>query len=127
MAIDLADKLWLMADQEIYQGAPEDLLINKVFRKLLLNSPAEFDEKTSTFRLKRDLKRTVIIQGEKRYRLMTKKAMERIGFQAVESESERSVVVVEQEGAPVWQYTYRQVNLAFTSLYNLATHIKINH
>ncbi len=43
IAIDVADKLWVMADNDISQGAPEDLLINAVFRKLFLNSPAEFD------------------------------------------------------------------------------------
>jgi iron complex transport system ATP-binding protein len=126
IALDVADRLWLMADNDIFQGAPEDLLISKVFRKLFLNSPAEFDPKTSTFRFRRELKMEVTIQGEKKYRLLTKRAMERIGFQTnEESESDILIVIHEQDGLPLWQLLYNETIFMFNSIYSLATHLKI--
>jgi iron complex transport system ATP-binding protein len=128
IALDVADKLWLMAENDIFQGAPEDLLISKVFRKLFLNSPAEFDAKTSTFRFRRELKREVIIQGEKKYRLLTKRAMERIGFQTnEESTSGFKVVIFEQDEKPQWQLSHNESKLIFDSIYTLAAHLKNIH
>ena len=126
IALDVADRLWLMAENEIFQGAPEDLLISKVFRKLFINSPAEFDEKTSTFRFRREFKKALIIQGVKKYRLLTKRAMERIGFQTVEESGPDILVVIqEQDGLPLWQLFHNETILLFNSIYSLTAHLKI--
>jgi iron complex transport system ATP-binding protein len=127
LALDLADKLWLMADDDIFQGAPEDLLISKVFRKLFLNSPAEFDIKTATFRFKRELKGTVMVRGEKMYRLLTKRAMERIGFQSVEDGTDIIVEIQEQDDKPMWHLSFKETCHVFNSLYALAVHMRTNH
>lgn len=125
IAIDVADKLWLMEGNDIHQGAPEDLLINKVFRKLFLNSPAEFDAKTSTFRFRRELKQEIVIRGEKKYRLLTKKAMERLGFHTNEDDGAGMMVtLLEVDGLPVWQLNHNETDLIFNSIYSLAAHLK---
>ncbi len=121
IAADIADKLWIMTDNQIHQGAPEDLLISDVFRKLFLNSPAEFDLKTSSFRFRRDLSRMVRVTGDQKYRLLTKKAMERIGFQTLEEGIvELTVDVREFNGLPVWQLKNSDLETEFDSIYALA-------
>jgi iron complex transport system ATP-binding protein len=125
IAVEVADKLWLMAEGRLFEGAPEDLLIDKVFRKLFLNSPAEFDAKTSTFRFRRNLDKEVTIQGDKKYRALTRKAMERIGFRTIdEGGSLYEVIVDKQQGGLSWQFHYKDTCLSFDSVYALASHMK---
>jgi iron complex transport system ATP-binding protein len=128
IAADIADKLWIMADNQIYQGAPEDLLISDVFRKLFLNSPAEFDLKTSTFRFRRDLRKTVGVTGDQKFRLLTKRAMERIGFQTLEEGiCELTVDVQENNGLPVWRLVDSDIETEFNSIYTLAAKLRSVH
>jgi iron complex transport system ATP-binding protein len=125
LAIDVADKIWLLAENDVYQGAPEDLLISKVFRKLFLNSPAEFDSKTSTFRFRRELNKQIGLQGESRYRSLTKRAMERIGFQSADEITDITVNLAEKEGKPVWYLQQNQNIFTFYSIYDLIVHLKL--
>lgn len=128
ISMDVADKLWLMAEGNLYEGAPEDLLINKVFRKLFLNSPVEFDVKTSSFRLLRAFKNEVVIRGEKKYRKLTKRTMERIGYRAMdEGTAEFIINIDEKNDVPVWELLYKETSLTFDSLYALANYLKKSH
>ncbi|HJZ38827.1 MAG TPA: ABC transporter ATP-binding protein [Bacteroidales bacterium] len=125
IAMDEADRLCLMTDQGFFDGAPEDLLINQVFRKLFLNSPVEFDSKTYAFRFKRELTRTVTIHGEKKYCSITRKAMERIGFLTVEedvADAEISIKFINEQLC--WQLTCKETNTSFNSVYALTSFLK---
>jgi iron complex transport system ATP-binding protein len=125
IALDVADKVWLMAEGLLHEGAPEDLLINGVIRKLFLNSPAEFDAKTASFRFRKECTKEMAIRGEKKYRVLTRKAMERIGFRDVdEGTPALQVVIDEQDDAPVWNLYHQHRTVAFRSIYTLAFHIK---
>jgi iron complex transport system ATP-binding protein len=127
IAMDIADKLWVMTEGILYEGAPEDLLINKVFRKLFLNSAAEFDAKSFSFRLKKEMKNVVLMRGEKRYMPLTKKAMERIGFLTVEKGSSAAeIIILDKNNAPVWQLLYHETDNRFDSIYTLTTFLKKN-
>jgi iron complex transport system ATP-binding protein len=127
IAMEVADKIWLLADNEIFQGAPEDLLISKVFRKLFLNSPAEFDPKTSTFRFKRDLNNEVEIKGDKKYRLLTRRAMERIGYQTTDGKCDLIIDLEEKDGKPIWHLQKNNSSLSFNSIYLLVAHLRITN
>lgn len=127
IAMDISDKIWLMAENEIHEGAPEDLLIRKVFRKLFLNSPAEFDPKTSAFRFKREFREQIEIQGDKKFRLLTKRAMERIGFQVMEQEGRFIVNIMEMDGKPEWIVEQEHNAISFRSIYDLVTYLKPYH
>ena len=125
IAMEVADKLWLMAEGNLYEGAPEDLLITKVFRKLFLNSPAEFDTKTASFRFRKEFKKEVVLRGEKKYRSLTRKAMERIGFgTSDEGNCIYEIFIEEQNETPAWQLISNGTFLNFTSIYTLATYLK---
>jgi iron complex transport system ATP-binding protein len=125
IALEAADKLWLLTEGNLCEGAPEDLLIDKVFHKLFLNSSAEFDTKTSSFRLRRILAKEVMILGDRKYRLLTAKAMERIGFQTTEeSGSSYRIIIGKQDDAPCWELRSDDGILKFRSLYALASHMK---
>lgn len=125
IAMDVADKIWLMADGLLHEGAPEDLLINGVIRKLFLNSPAEYDTKTASFRFRKECTKEMTIRGEKKYGTLTRKAMERIGFRAVDGGTATlEIVIDEQDKAPVWNLYHQHETYAFHSIYALAKYIK---
>jgi iron complex transport system ATP-binding protein len=123
IAIDVADKLWLMTGSELHEGAPEDLLINKLFRKLFLNSPAEFDITTMQFHFLRENKRNIIIRGEGKLKALTGKSMERIGFRPhEESDLIIELGVINEKNS--WHLTGPNDDHVFFSIYDLATYLK---
>lgn len=127
IAVDVADKLWLMAEGNLFEGAPEDLLIKKVFRKLFLNSPVEFDSKTASFRFRREFKKEIAIHGEKKYRQLTKRAMERIGLRAIEDGTAAFEIYIDEQDDPSWELLCNGTSHKFNSIYNLAAYIKNLH
>jgi hypothetical protein len=67
----------------------------------------------------------LVIQGEKKYRQLTKRAMERIGFVSVDDNGAEVVVNVEdQKGLPLWILFYKGTQTVFDSLYALSTYLK---
>jgi iron complex transport system ATP-binding protein len=52
LALQMADKLWLLAKEKHLQvGSPEDLLMNNSFQSLFQNRGIEFDNKTGLFKV----------------------------------------------------------------------------
>ncbi|MDR0414682.1 MAG: ABC transporter ATP-binding protein [Prevotellaceae bacterium] len=51
IALKIADKLWVMCDGEFHQGAPQELMLNNVFDKLLQNTRLSVDHTTGEVRV----------------------------------------------------------------------------
>jgi iron complex transport system ATP-binding protein len=125
IAMDEADKLWLMTDNGLFDGAPEDLLINQLFRNLYINSQVEFDPVSSSFRCKRLLNRYIRIQGEKEYCSLTLKALERLGYRAdVANKAEFEIIIRTTNNIPVWYMSKAERNISFSSIYELTSYLK---
>lgn len=127
IAVDVADKLWLMAEGNLFEGAPEDLLIKKVFRKLFINSPVEFDSKTASFHFRREFKKEIVIHGGKKYRQLTKRAMERIGLRTIEEGTAAFEIHIDEKDDPTWELMCNGTSLKFKTVYDLAAYIKNLH
>lgn len=125
IAMDEADKFWLMTDEGMMEGSPEDLLISHGFRKLFRNSEMKFDNKNLAFRYSRDLKQSIIIYGDDPYRIYTSKAMERIGIRTVRNEpADYSLKIAKHDNSLQWQVTGREEQISFNSIYSLTTYLK---
>ncbi len=122
IAMDEVDKLWLMTDEGLLEGAPEDLLMSQGFRKLFNNSDLDFDARTLAFRFSRDLKRRVKILADEKYIVFTRKAMERIGFKTTKNEiTDYTITVVSDNALPVWQVDGPDLHRSFNSIYQLTS------
>lgn len=122
IAMDEVDKLWLMTDEGLLEGAPEDLLMNQGFRKLFKNSDLDFDARSLVFRFSRDLKKRVKIQADEKYIIFTRKAMERIGFKTTKNEdSNYTITVISDNTIPVWHVTGPNMERSFNSIYQLTS------
>jgi iron complex transport system ATP-binding protein len=122
IAMDEVDKLWLMTEEGLMEGAPEDLLMNRGFRKLFKNSDLDFDARTLVFRFSRDLKNRVKIRADEKYSVFTRKAMERIGFKTTKNDdAEYTITVIADNDIPVWHVNGPTHQRSFNSIYQLTT------
>jgi iron complex transport system ATP-binding protein len=122
IAMDEVDKLWLMTEDGLLEGAPEDLLMNQGFRKLFKNSDLDFDTRSLVFRFNRDLKKRVKILADEKYLIFTRKAMERIGYKTTKNEdTEYTITVIAGNSIPVWHVMGPGHQRSFTSIYQLTS------
>jgi iron complex transport system ATP-binding protein len=80
MAISHSDKIWLILDDKLVEGAPEDLLIEGAFDHIFDSSPVKFNSEHGTFSFRLDDHGSIYIEGEGLLRHWTEKAVERAGF-----------------------------------------------
>ncbi len=122
IAMDEVDKLWLMTGEGLFEGAPEDLLINQGFRKLFGNSDMEYDTRSMAFKFSREFKRSISVLGEPPYSTFTSKAMERIGFRTTQGETaEYTITIAFENNAMQWKVTGRDGISTFGSIYALTS------
>ena len=83
LALQIADKLWLMDKQKgVKIGAPEDLSLDGSLASLFSRKGIVFDQETGLFRLENETTRKIGLQGKGIRYIMAYKALKRIGIQA---------------------------------------------
>lgn len=99
LALKAGDRAWLLDDkQQLFTGVPEDLVLNETFETVFHRENVDFDRKTGTFNLHDQNGKTIQINGDDIGTFWTKRALEREGFQVVESEDANYSVVVKKNG-----------------------------
>jgi iron complex transport system ATP-binding protein len=63
MAISQSDKIWLILDNKLIEGAPEDLMIAGAFDNLFDSSAVQFNSEDGTFSFRSDKKGSIFIEG----------------------------------------------------------------
>jgi iron complex transport system ATP-binding protein len=86
LALRTADRLWLFSENgELFDGAPEDLILSGAFAKIFLDagiSGVEFDATSGTFQLTQPSRGTVVLatEGDHLRTQWTQRALERAGY-----------------------------------------------
>jgi iron complex transport system ATP-binding protein len=125
-AFNYADKLWVIHNNTLLQGAPEDLGLAKTFEHIFEDSEVVFDEKN--LRFKRELlqmKSVFIRKSNSKIFNWTCRALERIGY-AIQEEgksSEPEIIITEVDSEQRWIYKYNDTSHTFSSLYELAGYL----
>lgn len=124
-AIHEADKIWLMLDDQIIEGAPEDLILNDQFNNLFKESKLNFDKVKGDFRMKREQTRKLGLKGSGVHYNWTKKALERLGFIVIkESDEDFKVEIDLRNDNCIWKLSYDKNELEFKSIYELSLSLK---
>ncbi len=76
----MADRIWLIRDSRVIEGAPEDLVLSGDFSTLFNSSRVIFDPEDGSFRMPSAAGTRVNLKGEGKYRFWTMKALERAGY-----------------------------------------------
>ncbi|MDR1154826.1 MAG: ABC transporter ATP-binding protein [Bacteroidales bacterium] len=128
IAMQEADKLWLMIDDTLYEGAPEDLVLNHQLARVFEGTKLHFDDRRGGFNIKREDMRPITLAGDGKYFYWTGKALERLGFAVQKCEDEQRADVVVSGGSPaLWTLFRRGQRLQFTSVYELSKCLSINN
>jgi len=93
IALREVDKLWIVTENQSYQGAPEDAVLNGWLGKLFKNEHVEFDLQEGEYFFKKEFKAKVKVEGEGLSLIWTLRALNRAGYQiVVEAEPDFHIV-----------------------------------
>ncbi|MEN8201472.1 MAG: ABC transporter ATP-binding protein [Bacteroidota bacterium] len=119
-AMHCADKIWVIYQDKILEGAPEDLGISGLFDVLFASEGVKYDQLSMRFRYAAASKGSVKLDGgEGKELLWTRSAIERLGFQLDDS---GSIHIKVQETGPATSWVLKKEGQSheFQNLYNLA-------
>jgi iron complex transport system ATP-binding protein len=122
MAVSQADKIWLILNDQLIEGAPEDLMIAGAFDHLFDSSTVFFNTEDGTFSFRSEEKGTIYVYGEGKKRYWTEKALNRAGF-TVSKERTRYFITVPSGKNDYWQLSDRDHEKNYRSLYELIMNI----
>jgi iron complex transport system ATP-binding protein len=118
MAISQADKIWLILENELIEGAPEDLMLAGEFDHLFNSSTVIFNSADGTFSFRSDTRGAIYVEGEGRKRYWTEKAINRGGFK-VAKEKTIPFIILPTENSSLWKLVSKTDVQGFSSLYEL--------
>ncbi len=118
MAISQSDKIWLILDNELIEGAPEDLMISGAFDHLFDSSTVLFNSDDGTFSFRNETTASIYIEGKGKKRFWTEKAINRAGFK-VSGIKSYPFIVIPSGKLNCWQLTTPDNTREFTSVYDL--------
>jgi iron complex transport system ATP-binding protein len=125
IAIQEADRLWLMLGENIVQGAPEDLILAGSFGRLFEKSNLNFNPAMGEFRVKRGFSGKVSLQGPETDVYWTRNALERMGFQEVPvEEAELEIVVARKGNTCKWTLYPESGKMSFLSIHELCAYLE---
>jgi iron complex transport system ATP-binding protein len=122
MAISQSDKIWLILDNGLIEGAPEDLIIAGAFDHLFDSSNVAFNSEDGTFSFRRETKGSIFIEGVGSKRHWTEKAINRAGFN-VSKEKTFPYVIIPTDNNKFWQLSTQTFVKEFGSIYELISYL----
>lgn len=119
------DKIWLMLDDKVVEGAPEDLILAGNFEQMFHSDKVYFNSESGDFMLRKQPLGSYTLKGpEGKTFTWTERALQRIGLVSDESNARVKVQVPESSDAPVWKVSIEpNEHFECTSLYELTAEL----
>ena len=125
IAMHEADKLWLMIDGVLYAGAPEDMVLNSQFARVIEGTKLQFDDRKGEFNIRRQEMQPITLAGEGKSFFWTKKALERLGFTVRKEENSlQADVAVSEDDSCSWKCNLHGKQVSFSSIYGLSKYLR---
>jgi len=119
IALKHADKVWLIKEDEIYEGAPEDLILKDVFNHLFKNKAVHFNKLTNEFVVNFSKKYPVNFIDNSNSEIVNKLtlgALERNCF-FISNNNEKIKLVINQN--KTWNLFIEGYKYSFNSIYKM--------
>lgn len=115
------DKIWLMLDDKVVEGAPEDLILAGNFDQMFHSDKVYFNSESGDFVLRKQPLGSFALKGpEGKTFTWTERALQRIGLVSDESNALVEVQLPESSQVQVWKVSiHAQEHFECTSLYEL--------
>lgn len=118
MAISQSDKIWLILEDNLVEGAPEDLMLSSAFDHLFNSSSVLFNSSDGSFSFRSEDRRSIFISGEGSKRYWTEKSINRAGYK-VSSEETKPYIIIPSDTDEMWQLIAPDSTKKYNSLYEL--------
>jgi iron complex transport system ATP-binding protein len=124
MAVSQADKIWLLRDDGMRSGSPEDLMLEGAFDSLFDASKVKFNMEDGTFRIRSNEKGVVRVAGTGQEKFWTEKALVRAGYRIARS-GETPIIEVIDSPSIKWRVKTDLLSEEFGSVYDLINWIRM--
>jgi cobalamin transport system ATP-binding protein len=119
-----ADKMWVIHEGSIQEGAPEDLGLSGLFDDLFASSGIRFDEGAGRFMFSKERRAGIALEGKAGKALTwTRSTLERLGYR-VEAHASLGIYLESHPGGNQWILIKKGDRRAFQNLYSLARFLK---
>jgi len=120
LALQMADRLWLMFNGEIEEGAPEDLVISGVLQKVFAKLSLDFDHLSGGFKIKTETTKSIHFEStlETNEEIWTKRALHRVGY-IVENNPSNTLKLRYLRSTKKWILSNNGIEDEFSELGNL--------
>ncbi len=123
IATSEVDKIWLMLENEVLEGAPEDLILQGHYNKVFASENILFDEFSGDFRLKKIFRGSFSVEGPELAKRWTIHALARAGFIYV-NEAENAEIQVSVDEILNWNLKIKDgKSQNYTSVYELVHYL----
>ena len=96
-ALSMADRIWLMLNDKVVEGVPEEVAALGYFESLFAKNPhLFFDAEKGDFRIRKELKGVVLLNANGKEKFYATKALERIGFEVIDSSALTDSQILQQ-------------------------------
>lgn len=123
MAISQADKIWLILESELIEGAPEDLMLSGAFDHLFDASSVIFNSYDGTFSFRSEAPGNIFVEGKGEKRHWTEKALNRAGFK-ISAERTSTYIILPSASNEKWQLVTGNHIRNLSSIYDLIFNLK---
>jgi len=120
-----ADKFWVIHQDSLMEGAPEDLGLNGVYDSLFKDTGLHFNSESQRFEVEKSIKKLVYMKYANNdiYR-WTLRAFNRSGIKQVsKSKAELEVMLTEKDGENSWIIKQDSIDVEFFSIYELINYL----
>jgi iron complex transport system ATP-binding protein len=126
IALSESDRILLIENKCLIQGAPEDLLLSDEIMILLDREHLEFNRENASISLKKELTSEIGIEGANSPELIfTMKALERLGFRVSNNKNMLPAVIIRQtKEKTTWVLQKKSGTSEFYSIYDLSLHLR---
>jgi iron complex transport system ATP-binding protein len=119
-ALQCADKMWVIHEGRILEGAPEDLGLSGLFNELFSSSGIRYDELTGRFLFSGKQRGVLSLEGVRDEPLIwTRNTLERLGYRIEEGASMKLIIEQRAQGYS-WVFKKEGASTSFKNLYTLA-------
>jgi len=117
-AVLQADKIWLLKEAGLFEGAPEDLMLAGAFKALFDDSKVIFNTDNGSFNIRNIVKGNISVKGKGVKKYWTEKALVRAGYSVDEKESLLEVKIPSEDDLK-WKCLTSDEIIEFDSIYEL--------
>ncbi len=119
LAIQIADRIWLIENDVIHVGAPEDLIINNNLQSTFNKMSIDFDEVSGTFKVKPQniIPICFINKGNSQLEIWTERLLKKIGFYLSQDNTTELNITIDNL-KNTWTLNYKEKKEEF---YNFAS------